>query len=395
MERAQLESLIAATGCAEQHGGYTFLVDPHWTPAQSETFSELIQSQIDNPKSKIDQGWLCIPTGGSSGGLKFARHDEVTLGAAVRGFCEHFGLDQVNAIDVLPPWHVSGLMARVRCAATGGRYIVWKWKMIETGIRPELSGEEIISLVPTQLQRLLTNPEAVVWLRKLKLILLGGGPSWSALATAAVEAKLPVAFSYGMTETAAMVAAQTPVEFLAGDRSSGRALPHARIEICDEQTGDGVLADQCGVVRISGASVMRGYFPDEQNEEAFVTADLGWIDAMGYLYIEGRRDDVIITGGEKVSARTIEEQLRGVDDVEDIVVVGLPHSEWGEEVVACYLSNDLDSEKALIEWANVHLKKHRCPKRFLRFISSDWPRNAQGKVNRAELRRLAIERPER
>ena len=130
MERAQLESLVMATGCAEQHGGYTFLIDPHWTAVQREKFANIKQSQVGILISEIDQGWLCIPTGGSSGGLKFARHDEQTLSAAVGGFCEHFELEKVDAIDVLPPWHVSGLMSRVRCAATGWRYLAWQWKML-------------------------------------------------------------------------------------------------------------------------------------------------------------------------------------------------------------------------------------------------------------------------
>ena len=378
MERAQLESLIAVTGCAEQHGGYTFLIDPHWSLAQCEKFAAIRQSEIGNEELIIDHGWLCIPTGGSSGGLKFARHDEQTLSAAVDGFCAHFGLD------------VSGLMSRVRCAATGGRYIQWKWKMLEAEVWPELSGEEMISLVPTQLQRLLEHPKAVTWLRKFKLILIGGGPGWSSLEDTVASAKLPVVFSYGMTETAAMIAAQTPDEIAAGDRSSGRLMRHAQVEICEVETGKALDAAQSGLIRISGGSVMRGYYGEACTEGFFTTADLGRIDHGGQLYIEGRRDDVIITGGENVSARAIEATLRDCDGLADIVVLGLPHAEWGEEVVVCFPSEDPESEAALARWAAAHLKKHQCPKRILRFQPSDWPRNDQGKVNRAKLRRLAL-----
>jgi O-succinylbenzoic acid--CoA ligase len=324
--------------------------------------------------------------------LKFARHDEVTLGAAVRGFCEHFELTPVNVIDVLPPWHVSGLMARVRCAVTGGRYLAWQWKMLEAGEWPELSGEEIISLVPTQLQRLLLNPRALACLQRLKMIMIGGGPSWSALVESAQAAKLPVVFSYGMTETAAMGSAQIPAEFVGGDLSSGKAMPHVRIEICDEDSGTIIDADRGGLIRVTGGSVMRGYYGEAKNEGSFTTADLGRIDQLGHLHINGRRDDVIISGGENVSARAIESILRGCDSLTDVVVVGLPHLDWGEEVVACYLSDAADDETALSDWASTHLEKHQCPKRFLRLHAADWPRNDQGKVNRTELRRLAIEK---
>ena len=134
---------------------------------------------------------------------------------------------------------------------------------------------------------------------------------------------------------------------------------------------------------------MRGYYGEEQHEDSFLTADLGRIDETGHLHIEGRRDDVIITGGENVSARAIESILRSCAGIADVVVLGLPHAEWGEEVVACFSNEAPESEATLARWAAAHLQKHQRPKRFLRFHQTDWPCNEQGKVNRAELRRLA------
>ena len=99
---------------------------------------------------------------------------------------------------------------------------------------------------------------------------------------------------------------------------------------------------------------------------------------------------MIITGGEKVSARSIESILRGCDGLYDVVVLGLPHEEWGEEVVTCYLSDHSHGEASLARWASANLTKHQCPKRFMRFSATEWPLNGQGKVNRAELRRLAL-----
>ena len=125
MERAELIELVRATGCAEESGGFVFLCDPKWSAAERAALAALKKSETRNPKSEIPQGWLCVPTGGTSGGVRFARHDERTLTAAVRGFCAHFGIERVNAVGVLPPHHVSGLMARVRCAATGGEHLAW------------------------------------------------------------------------------------------------------------------------------------------------------------------------------------------------------------------------------------------------------------------------------
>ena len=139
--------------------------NPKWSAAEQARVAA-VQSEMPAREAEIADGWLCVPTGGTSGGVRFARHDERTLTAAARGFCAHFGIGRVNAVDVLPAFHVSGLMARVRCAATGGEHVAWDWKRLEAGETPARRGENwVISLVPTQLQRLLSSSEAVAWLR--------------------------------------------------------------------------------------------------------------------------------------------------------------------------------------------------------------------------------------
>jgi len=75
MERAELERLVSTTGVAVKIGGYVFLRDPQWTPAQRAEFSRLAHSKIENPNPRITKGWLGVPTGGTGGGVKFARHD--------------------------------------------------------------------------------------------------------------------------------------------------------------------------------------------------------------------------------------------------------------------------------------------------------------------------------
>ena len=285
MERAELKALVRATGAVEERGEWMLLCDPAWHPAERKRALALL-GRLHRNQPKPRRGWLCLPTGGTGGVVKFARHDERTLGAAARGFRAHFNLTRVNAVGVLPPHHVSGLMARVRCAATGGEYIDWNWKQLEAGRRPLIkAGPWVISLVPTQLQRLLRSRAAVVWLRRFEIIFLGGGPVWTELADKAAKAQLRISLSYGLTETAAMVAALRPREFAAGERGCGRALPHARLRI-----GRG------GVVRISGRSLFRGYAGDRRRAAEFATGDLGSIDASGGLHILGRRDAVIITG---------------------------------------------------------------------------------------------------
>ncbi len=373
MERTELSKLLRSTGCAEVRDGFTFLCDPAWGASERAAISALQKSAIENRKSEVADGWLCVPTGGTGGGVRFARHDERTLTTAVTGFCAHFGLERVNAVGVLPAYHVSGLMARVRCAATGGEYLAADWKTLEAGRRPVLSKAGwVISLVPTQLQRLMQSPDAVGWLRGFRVIFAGGGPVWSELADAAAAAELPVSLSYGMTETAAMVTALRPAEFLAGDRSSGAALPHARVTIDGE-----------GVIAIAGESVFRGYFPGENPAREFTTEDLGRIDERGHLHVLGRRDAVIITGGKKVQPAEVEAALRASGEFTDVGVVGMPDPEWGQAVVACYPAGGKEPDPARVAAALAGLTAFKRPKRFV--AVADWSRNAQGKLNRAAL----------
>lgn len=392
MERAELKKLVLATGCATEHGEFVFLRDPKSDELEQARFKALMATA--GGVLSANAGWLCIPTGGTSGGMRFARHDERTLGAAVRGFCTHYGVSRVNALDVLPSQHVSGLMARIRCAETGGEHVAWSWKQIEAGDWPRLPTMRegwFLSLVPTQLQRLLASADAIKRLRSFSLVFIGGGPLWPELAEAAAAARVPVAICYGMTETAAMVVAQKSEDFSKGDRSSGLAMAHACVEIVDETTGEVLPHGETGLVRISGENVFRGYWPDTKSEPSLLTEDLGRFDGAGRLTILGRRDAVIITGGKKVHPSEVEEALRASGEFDDVAVVGVPDLEWGSVVVACFPPRTQNLDTVKIEMALSVLSPYKRPKRFVSV--SPWPRNAQGKLNRSVVTAVAGRQP--
>jgi len=363
-------------------GGAVFVADPRWGASEQSQFSALIDPELRTQNSEPggSAGWLCLPTGGSSGAVRLARHDQDTVAAAVQGCRRHFEVERVNAVGVLPLHHVSGLMAWLRCALTGGRYQPWAWADLEAGRWPEAAaGDWFLSLVPTQLQRLLDRPAAVDRLRRFRAVLLGGGPSWPDLLDRAAEARLPLAPGYGMTETAAMIAALRPEEFLAGRRGCGPALPHGRIAI-----------DADGGIELAGDSLFRGYYPDRRPAGPWLTGDLGRLDEHGGLHWLGRRDATIITGGEKVDPGEVEAVLRAAGTWADVAVVGLPDVEWGEVVVACHPAGAAAPDLAAVAAAvAARLAPHKRPKRYLALAR--WPRSPQGKLNRAELRALAQE----
>ena len=404
MERADLARLLGAKGTTAAGGqlvaesdprrfmvaladaiaddGEVFLGDPGWGDRERAQWSALKSAGCVAPKPASGEGgWLMIPTGGSTGGLKFARHDAGTIASAVQGFRSHFNLDRVNAAGVLPLWHVSGLMAWMRCALSGGEYRPLDWREVEAGGHPALPVKKdgwSISLVPTQLERLLRSERTVEWLRGFRLVFVGGGPSQADLLVRAGAARLPVVLSYGMTETAAMVAAQREGDFLRGDRTCGPAMPHARLS---------VRAD--GIVRVQGPSVFHGYYPEWREAEFFATADEGTLDGQGRLTIRQRRDLLIISGGEKINPEEIEAVLRATGEFTDVAVVGVPDAEWGQKVVAVYPAGREPDAAKLKRALRDLLPAYKRPK--LLMSLAEWPRTAAGKLNRTELARLTAE----
>lgn len=394
MERDELIARLRefAGAALVERDGVCFLVDPGWGGRERAQWAALADRRAEEAvDGRPELGWLCIPTGGSSGAMKLARHDERTIGAAVEGFREHFGVAQVNALGLLPAWHVSGLMAWARCAWTRGVYRTAEWKRVERGERPAAAGTggrgaEFVSLVPTQLARLLGEPEAEAWLRGFRAVLLGGGPAWPELLNSARAAGVPLAPSYGMTETAAMVAALRPEEFArttGADGGAGRAMPGARATV-----------DATGRVVIESASLFRGYWPGRRGDGAWRTDDLGETTPEGFLRVVGRSDALIITGGEKVNPAEVEEALRALGCFADVAVVGAPHPEWGSEVVALYPSGGdgarVDAAEAARRLAAV-LAPAKRPKRYLAVPAAEWPRDARGKIDRAALGRRAAQ----
>jgi O-succinylbenzoic acid--CoA ligase len=174
-----------------------------------------------------------------------------------------------------------------------------------------------------------------------------------------------------------MVAALKPWQFLGGQRGCGAALPHATIETVD------------GIVRVTGESVFRGYFPEKRAGRSWTSGDLGSLGPDGGLVILGRADDVIITGGEKVSPSEVEAALRLSGEFDDIAVIGVPDSDWGQLVVACYPPSKREPNSERLAATLTSLEAFKRPKRYVEI--SPWPRNSQGKINRSELVRRVQE----
>lgn len=375
-----------------------FLGNYQWKPQEREkVLSQIKPNFILNEKglekmSSVRVGVepeIMIPTGGSSGNIRFVRHSWKTLSTSVKGFCQYFNQETVNCFCLLPLYHVSGLMQLMRSFLTGGHLFLDSYKTMETAWRNQDLGiieqletfpqqDYFLSLVPTQLQRLL-NYGAGNWLSQFKTVLLGGAPPWQSLLDRARDFNIPVALTYGMTETASQVVTLKPSDFLEGNYSVGQVLPHAKISITGKG-GENLSTREMGKITIQSQSLGFGYYGNSNwNREAFVTDDLGYFDGEGYLYIVGRNSRKIITGGENVFPDEVEVALLSTGLVRDVYVLGMEDETWGEVVTAFYVPKGEGITTAeMSKQLKLHLSDYKIPKRWL--LVNEIPRNEQGKV---------------
>ncbi|UKO99605.1 2-succinylbenzoate--CoA ligase [Nostoc sp. UHCC 0870] len=379
-----------------------FLCNPDWVEQEWHQVFNLVQPDIiwgmgnetQFPLSPVPcplSPLIMIPTGGSSGKIKFAMHTWETLTASVQGFTEYFQLQQVNSFCILPLYHVSGLMQFMRAVITGGKLVILPFKSIELDQKYQINPQEFfISLVPTQLQRLLQNPELTAWLAKFKTVLLGGAPAWDELLEKAKFHGIRLAPTYGMTETASQIVTLKPDDFLSGKNSSGQILPHAQVKIYNSQK-EVSPANIIGNISIQATSLALGYYPNFwNNQHDFVVDDLGFLDEQGYLTLVGRNSDKIISGGENIYPTEVESAILQTQKVTDVCVIGIPDLDWGQALTAVYIPKNTNINPEEIKTAlKSQLSKFKIPKYW---ISLDTlPRNAQGKVNRQTLQKIATE----
>lgn len=357
----------------------------------SEQISSIRSSdhQYSNQLNAYTEPLILIPTGGSSGQIHFAIHTWETLAASVMAGRAYFQVDRLHSCCILPLFHVSGLMQFMRSFLTGGKLALFPGKALEHWVHQIDPAEFFLSLVPTQLQRLLQTPANLPWLSRFHTILLGGAPAWTELLDLARSHHLRLAPTYGMSETASQVATLKPEDFLAGRSGSGQVLPHAKITI-QGQNGEALQPGEMGTIVIQAQSLFLGYYPSfypAKPGASYLTDDSGYLDAEGYLHIVGRTSQKVITGGENVFPAEVEAAIRATGLVADVCVVGLPDRQWGETVAAVIVPIAESISIATLETAlKPRLSRFKCPKRWQ--VIESIPRNAQGKVNYEQIKSI-------
>ncbi|MDE3073951.1 MAG: AMP-binding protein [Chloroflexota bacterium] len=318
------------------------------------------------------------------------------------------GSDRGAVLLTAPLYHIAGLTAALSATFAGRRIVLMRQFDAAQWLR--LVAQEQIShafLVPTMLKRVLDCADFVQTdLSSLQVLSYGAAPMPLGVIRHAIESfprSVQFMNAFGQTETTSTVAVLgpedhrlegTPQQIEAKLRrlgSVGRPLPDVEIRIVDDE-GQELQPGEVGEVAIRSARQMRGYYQHEEATGATIqdswlrTRDLGWIDSEGYLFLSGRKSDLIIRGGENIAPEEIELVLMTHPAVEEAAVFGLPDEEWGERVAAvvvCRTGSSL-SEEELMEFCRQRIAGFKRPERI--FLTAELPRNALGKLLRKELR---------
>jgi malonyl-CoA/methylmalonyl-CoA synthetase len=242
--------------------------------------------------------------------------------------------------------------------------------------------------VPTFYTRLLSDPRLTRERGAKVRVFISGSAPLSPTTHAEWEARTGhvILERYGMTETNMITS--NPYHGTRKAGTVGMPLPGVAVQVTGTD-GAPLPAGEAGSIEVRGPNVFRGYWrlPEKTAEEFrdgwFVTGDLGAFDEDGYLSILGRAKDLVITGGLNVYPAEVEAALDAVPGVAASAVIGVPHPDFGEAVVACVVG--AVEEEAVRAGLRDRLAAFKIPKRVL--VLDELPRNAMGKVQKAELRR--------
>ncbi len=291
-------------------------------------------------------------------------------------------------LSCLPLYHVGGLAVLFRSCLYGTAVILqdgFDVQAVLDSLREE--AVTLMSLVPTMLDRLLQAGLSRAKAPSLRLILLGGASAPPHLLAVAAKTELPIAVTYGLTETTSQVATMEPDRVLLKPGSAGKPLTLATIAIVDD-FGRDLPHDTPGEIVVSGPMVMGGYYNDpvatldKLHYGRLHTGDIGYLDDEGDLWVLDRRSDLIISGGENVYPAEVERILQEYPGVSQVCVIGLPHTEWGQQVTAVVVPRnpDLFDKANLLVFSRTQLAGYKQPK--LVFIVDQLPQTGSGKVNR-------------
>ena len=373
---------------------------------ESENYAKLVSAASpDAPAVKVDENDVAVLgyTGGTTGKPKGV----MTTHRNIITSCYNTVLDRGTRpedifLNVPPVFHAGGAISMFAFAFIGGTNVFLNTSNIDSILQAvEKNRVTNFVLVPTMIMSLLENPNVGKHdLRSLKSIYYGTAPiSVEPLKRLIKLVNGKLSQTYGMTETFVPISILKPEDHvLEGDSaaidrlaSAGRPVMGVKVKILDDH-GNEVETGRVGEVTVKGENVMKGYWKlPELTREALkdgwlATGDMGKTDDLGYLYIIDRKKEMIISGGENIYAKEVENVLSAHPAVADAVVIGVPDDKWGEAVKGLVIKKkDAEvTEEELIDFCKSRLASFKKP-RSIEFVQ-DFPKSGAGKILKRELR---------
>ena len=295
-------------------------------------------------------------------------------------------------LHALPIYHVHGLFVAIHCVLMSGSSMIFQQRFDVQDVISEIPNATVLMGVPTFYTRLLASPDfSGDMVGNMRLFISGSAPlTEQTFREFSERTGLAILERYGMSET--LMNTSNPLN---GERKAGTVgfpLPDVELRIADER-GDALKSGEIGAIELKGPNVFKGYWemPEKTAQEFrddgyFITGDMGVQDIDGRVSIVGRAKDVVISGGLNVYPAEVETAIGDLPDVADVAVIGAPHPDFGEGVVAVVVSatgNDVETSAVRAQLKNV-LAGFKQPQRVE--TVRELPRNAMGKIQKNALR---------
>jgi malonyl-CoA/methylmalonyl-CoA synthetase len=362
--------------------------------ASLSTLADAAAARAPDPNHRPDDLAAILYTSGTTGrskGVMLTRANLASNAHALRHAWAFTPRDVV--LHALPIFHTHGLFVATNTAIVCGASLLFLPDFKPAAVLAALPAATVMMGVPTHYTRLLADPGLTrAACAHMRLFISGSAPlsavthqEWRDRTGHAILER------YGMTETNMLTSNPYEGERRAG--TVGMALPGVEVRVADPTTGASLPGGEVGWIEVKGPNVFQGYWRAPEKTAAefradgfFITGDMGMVDADGYLHIVGRAKDMVITGGLNVYPAEVEAALDALPGVAASAVIGVPHPDFGEAVVALViprpgvqLSGD-DLRAAL----RATLAGYKLPKAVV--MEAEFPRNAMGKVQKNVLR---------
>jgi malonyl-CoA/methylmalonyl-CoA synthetase len=371
------------------------LDEPHQGRNSGTLLSRAVHhaDHFDTVHREPDDLAAILYTSGTTGRSKGAMLSHDNLASNIRVLQDAWQWQPGDVLlHALPLFHIHGLFVAAHGALMNGSKTIFLSKFDSASVMRHMSRATVFMGVPTYYVRLLSDPALDHDVCKnIRLFVSGSAPLLTETFETFIEKTgHTILERYGMSETAMLTS--NPYQGPRKAGTVGPALPGVSVRVMNQEA-QVCGTDEIGDIQVRGPNIFKGYWqmPEKTAEEFtedgyFKTGDVGRVDADGYVSIVGRSKDLIISGGYNVYPKEIESVIDEMSGVLESAVIGVPHADFGEAVVAVVVMRDgaTLSEAALIDTLKTRIANFKVPKR-VHFVA-ELPRNTMGKVQKNVLR---------